>query len=64
MKIPVRLQGYQCDTIQVQNKRTSPYSLHSVLSYDSLTHAHKIFSIAISSIYEPKTYEQAAKLQC
>ncbi|XP_019155956.1 PREDICTED: uncharacterized protein LOC109152764 [Ipomoea nil] len=60
--IPVRLQDYHCDP--VIHGRSSPHSLHHVLSYESLSPTYRVFTTAISSNYEPKTYNEAIKFQC
>lgn len=56
---PRKLQDYYYDaTIR---SRSSPHLLSKVITLDALTPSHKAFSIAVTSIAEPKSYNQAIK---
>lgn len=57
--IPSRLQDYLCDA--VVNRGSSPHHLSKVIAFDALSPSHKAFSMAVTSIDEPKTYNQAIK---
>jgi hypothetical protein len=67
------LQQYHCQLASLPSSLTSspltkaagdigiPHCLSSVLSYDRLSHSHKIFSLSVTSHYEPKFFHQAIK---
>nr|GMD37351.1 Retrovirus-related Pol polyprotein from transposon TNT 1-94 [Ipomoea batatas] len=58
-RIPNRLHDYVCHSV-VQH-RPSPHALSKVVSYDKLSSSHKAFTMAVTSITEPRTYNQAIK---
>lgn len=66
-KPPSYSQTYHCNLIQItspsftflNNSKTSPHQLSSILSYDLLSPTQKHFSLSISVITVPKTYNQA-----
>lgn len=64
MSIPVKAHPRLLLQFLLCIKKSCPHPLNSIISYDSLTLAHKVFSIAISSNFEPKTYNQAIKFDC
>nr|GMD27664.1 zinc finger BED domain-containing protein RICESLEEPER 2-like [Ipomoea batatas] len=51
------LQDYYSDTITCN--RTSPHCLSNIESLDNLDNTHKVFSAAVASIAQPRTYKQA-----
>ncbi|XP_019150566.1 PREDICTED: uncharacterized protein LOC109147362 [Ipomoea nil] len=59
---PPKLQDYYCDA--TMSNRTSPHSISKVISYVNLSPSHKIFSMAVSAIKEPRTYNQAIQHEC
>nr|GMD94888.1 bidirectional sugar transporter SWEET4-like [Ipomoea batatas] len=56
-QVPNKLHDYYCDTV-IQN-RTSPHSLLKVISYDGLSSTHRLLAMAVTSIDDPKSYNQA-----
>ncbi|MDV3200001.1 MAG: reverse transcriptase domain-containing protein, partial [Candidatus Phytoplasma australasiaticum] len=61
-QVSTRLQDYYCDSV-IKGKST-PHSLSKVISYDKLEPSHRIFSMAVTAIDEPKNYAQATKHEC
>lgn len=60
---PQRLLDYQCAMTHTQHI-SSPHSISSLLSFENLPFAHKVFSTSISINDEPRSYEQAATQEC
>lgn len=56
---PSRLQDYYCDSVLKEGSST--HTLSKVISYDSLSSPHKMFSMVVTSLDEPRTYNQAIK---
>nr|GLL42026.1 uncharacterized protein LOC109184712 [Ipomoea trifida] len=61
-RAPCKLQDYYCDSIL--QKVSSPHPLSGVISYNHLTLSHKVFSIAVTSVKEPRTYNEAIQHDC
>ncbi|MCI09043.1 retrovirus-related Pol polyprotein from transposon TNT 1-94, partial [Trifolium medium] len=64
---PSYLQDYHCNVISSCTKQFSSnisHPLSSVLSYNNCSPDYKTFCCSISSITEPKTYNQASKFDC
>nr|GMC56739.1 Retrovirus-related Pol polyprotein from transposon TNT 1-94 [Ipomoea batatas] len=59
---PNKLHDYYCDIV-VQNS-WSPHALSKVISYDGLAPTHKMLAMAVNSIDDPRTYNQAIKHDC
>ncbi|XP_019442358.1 PREDICTED: uncharacterized protein LOC109347085 [Lupinus angustifolius] len=47
----------------IEDKHRIKYPLSQVLSYERLSHKHKVFTLAITSDSEPETYEEVIKHQ-
>lgn len=62
-RAPNRLQDYYCDATIVKQK-SSPHLLSKVISYDAFPMPHKMFSLAVTSVDEPRTYNQAIRHDC
>lgn len=60
---PQKLNDYHCANTD-RMCRTSPHGIEVVLSYESLPPAHRDFVVSITSIGEPRTYEQAVLHDC
>lgn len=58
-RIPSKLQDYFCEA--VVGRGTSPHHLSKVISFDALAPSHRAFSMAVTSVNEPKNYSQAIK---
>nr|GMC60199.1 Retrovirus-related Pol polyprotein from transposon TNT 1-94 [Ipomoea batatas] len=58
-RAPSRLQDYFCDA--VVSRGSSPHHLSKVITFEALSPLHKSFSMAVTSIDEPKSYSQAIK---
>nr|GMC93975.1 Retrovirus-related Pol polyprotein from transposon TNT 1-94 [Ipomoea batatas] len=52
-QMPLKLQDFYCDSV-IYGKST-PQILSKVVSYDMLEPSHKVFSIAVNTLSEPKT---------
>jgi hypothetical protein len=66
-KPPSYLQDYHCYAASSSKAASHPqiaYPLSSVLSYSHCSPTYKTFCCSISSNIEPKTYNQASKLDC
>lgn len=61
-RAPSKYQDYYCDA--AIKKGSSPHLLSKVISLENLSQSHKIFSLAVTSIDEPKTYNQAVRHDC
>lgn len=61
---PQYLQDYHCYSTTSQHHSNVLYPLSSVLTYDHCSPSYKHFCCAISSNTEPKTFNQAIKLDC
>lgn len=64
---PKKLADYVC-SLSTQSAQPissgTPYPTTSFHSFSNLSHSHKQFSISLSNVTEPQTYEEASKLDC
>jgi hypothetical protein len=58
---PGYLQDYHCNLAASSSSSGIPYDISVFLSYQNLSSNHKMFSLSVSSIVEPKYYHQAVK---
>ena len=66
---PSYLNDYHCDLLHKTKPATNivyniPFPLSSVLTYDNCKPSYQNFCMTVSSITEPKTYNQACKHDC
>ncbi|CAJ2632157.1 unnamed protein product [Trifolium pratense] len=66
---PSYLQDYHCSLLtssspSFHQKQSSVFPLSSVLTYEQCSPSYKQFCLSISSIVEPKTFNQASKHNC
>lgn len=61
---PPHLKDYYCYVTSSEHSSKVLYPLSSVLSYDKCSPSYKHLCLSVSSIIEPKTFNQAIKLDC
>lgn len=64
-KPPHYLADYHCPTISSSNVTSStPYPLHSYLSYSNCSQSHTTFCLSLSGTYEPTSFKEANQIDC
>jgi len=62
---PAYLSNYHCSTVVSSNTtHTTPYHLHSYLSYAKCSNHHTAFSLSLFGTLDPTSFKEANQLEC